>query len=304
MKRLLRAALSICPRPCAPTSTAADGWASRRNYCARAAGPDSTDVAAAPRDAERIAPHSVSADFAADAGWRASPRSRVAEMPGVGFRWRDAARRLSIRNPAVPDADSKACWAERLRRSEHADSVSPAAADAERRRSTQNPAVLDAGSKACWAEPLHRSEHADSRTPAAADGARGGSSAPALRDLLIPDVRSRSEAGERCGPAQPAVAAMPCLLDVTRSPDEARSLLLQHSDSKRPEFPAFRAEWAAYSVLLPVLGAEACSRCSSEALLRFRCRVDGPGSWLELPACLRTERASAAAQRATPPDAR
>src|SRR5437588_285141 len=263
MKRLLRAALSICPRPCAPTSTAADGWASRRNYCARAAGPDSTDVAAAPRDAERIAPHSVSADFAADAGWRASPRSRVAEMPSVGLRWRDAARRLSIRNPAVPDADSKACWAERLR----------------------------------------RSEHVDSRTPAAGDGARGGSSAPALRDLLIPDVRSRSEAGERCGPAQPAVDAMPCLLDVTRSPDEARSLLLQHSDSKRPEFPAFRAEWAAYSVLLPVLEAEACSRCSSEALLRFRCRVDGPGSWLELPAWLRTERASAAAQRATPPDA-
>src|SRR5207302_8811570 len=273
-----------------------------------------------------------------------SPRSRVAETPGVGFRWRDAARRLSIRNPAVPDADSKACWAERLRRSEHADSVSPAAADAERRRSTQNPVVLDAGSKACWAERLQRSEHADSvspaaadaarrlsirnpavpdagskacwaerlrcsehadsRTPAAADGARGGSSAPALRDLLIPDVRSRSEAGERCGPAQPAVAAMPCLLDVTRSPDEARSLLLQHSDSKRPEFPAFRAEWAAYSVLLPVLEAEACSRCSSEALLRFRCRVDGPGSWLELPACLRTERAFAAAQRATPPAAR
>src|SRR5438309_2432652 len=223
MKRLLRAALSICPRPCAPTSTAADGWASRRNYCAQAAGPDSTDVAAAPRDAARLAPHSVSPDFAADAGWRASPRSRVAEMPGVGLRWRDAARRLSIRNPAVPDADSKACWAERLHRSEHADSVSPAAADAARRLSIRNPAVPDAGSKACWAERLHRSEHAASRTPAAADGARGGSSAPALRDLLIPDVRSRSEAGERCGPAQPAVAAMPCLLDVTRSPDEARS---------------------------------------------------------------------------------
>src|SRR4029077_18776962 len=216
-----------------------------------------------------------------------------------------AARRRSTQTRVVLDAGSKTCWAERLHRSEHADSTSPAAADAARRRSTQNPAVPDAGSKACWAERLHRSEYADSRTPAAADGARGGSSVPALRDVLIPDVRSRSEAGERCGPAQPAVAAMPCLLDATRSPHEARSLLLQHSDSKRPEFPAFRAEWAAYSVLLPVLGpAEACSRCSSEALLRFRCRVGGPGSWLELPAWLRTERASAAAQRATPPDAR
>src|SRR5437868_2427074 len=179
MKRLLRAALSICPRPCAPTSTAADGWASRRNYCARAAGPDSTDVAAAPRDAERIAPHSVWADFAADEGWQASPRSRVAEMPGVGFRWRDAARRLSIRNPAVPDADSKACWAELPRHSEHAGSPIPVEVDAALRLLTRNPVEADAGPPVCWAEPLHRSEHADSRTPAAADAARGGSSAPA-----------------------------------------------------------------------------------------------------------------------------
>src|SRR5437588_3859209 len=225
MKRLLRAALSICPRPCAPTSTAADGWASRRNYCAQAAGPDSTDVAAAPRDAARLAPHSVSPDFAADAGWRASPRSRVAEMPGVGLRWRDAARRLSIRNPAVPDADSKACWAERLHRSEHADSVSPAAADAARRLSIRNPVVLDAGSKACWAERLRRSEHADSRTPAAADAARRRS----IRNPAVPDAGSKAWWAERLRRSEDADSAAPAAAAAERrrstAPRAARAAL-------------------------------------------------------------------------------
>lgn len=210
-----------------------------------AAEPALTEVATAPTGGEWIVPHAVSADFAEAADLPASPNSAAVAMPGVGLRWRDAARRLSTRNPAVPEADSKACWAEQLLHSDHADSVTPAAADGARRRSAQHPVVLDADSKPSWVERLLLSERANSASPAAADAARDGSLARELQDLLIPDAWSRSEAGERCEPAQPAVAAMPCLPDVTHSPDEARSLLLQHSDSKRSEFPAFRTERAA-----------------------------------------------------------
>ena len=181
--------------------------------------PALTEVGAAPTGAERIVPHAVSADFAEAADLRASLNSPGAEMPGVGLRWRDAARRVSAQRPAALVAGSKACWAERLHRSEHVDSTTPAGADAARRLSIRTPAVLDGHSRARWAEPLLRSEHAGSTTPAAADAARDGSwgrelperELPewALPDLWTPDVPLRSEAVARCAPACSAVAALP-----------------------------------------------------------------------------------------------